>query len=312
MKNLYLKNHDKEVPSLKVKWRGGFADRNNHASINIEIQKTSLDERIRTRLFNFFVDYIEIFNLVENASIINLFLREFYLTDILYSTSDIYSHEVYTIFISAIKDSIYKDHWYNVFSLIEFWNEVDNILNKNSAQVSFKKEINDMFEKEFVGYRFVDKFVAPIIDDLEIKTIENISANPYSEVRDHISKALGKLSDRENPDYENSIKESISSVEAMSKIITGLPKATLTNALNKLENRGVYIHPQMKEAFINLYRYASDGSGVRHSKKIGGVKSSFEEAKFMLVACSAFNNYLVSNTKDNKWTHFFLCLSNVV
>lgn len=298
-----MKKLDTESITLEVKWRGGFADRNKLASINIEIQKESLDERIRTRLFNFFIDYIKIYSITKDAinlqeKIANLFLREFYLTDILYVNSEWQSYKTFDFFINAVKNTIYKDYWHNVFSFIEFWNEIDLMLTEKSTNNMFKKEINSMFEKEFVGYRLVDIHVVPITDDLEIQTIQDISKNPYIEVREHISNALGKLSNRENPDYENSIKESISSVEAMSKILVGQPKATLTKALNRLGKEGIYIHPQMKEAFINLYSYTSDDSGVRHSKKIGGVNSSFEEAKFMLVACSAFNNYLLSNKKN--------------
>lgn len=103
------------------------------------------------------------------------------------------------------------------------------------------------------------------------------------------------MTDRDVPDYENSIKESISSVEAMVKIITGDQKAVLTKALDKIESKGIPIHPQMKEGFKKLYNYTSDQSGIRHSSKEGGVSSTYEEAKFMVVACTAFNNYLLSN-----------------
>src|SRR5690606_20397062 len=137
----------------------------------------------------------------------------------------------------------------------------------------------------------IDTYITPITDEIEIETIEESSNIPYNEVKKHISKALEKLSDRENPDYENSIKESISSVEAMAKIIADDKSATLTKALNKLENKGVDIHPKLKDAFICLYNYTNDDSGIRHSLKRDGVDSTFEEAKFMLIACSAFNNY---------------------
>ena len=49
----------------------------------------------------------------------------------------------------------------------------------------------------------------------------------------------------------------------------------------------------MKAAFEKLYGYTSDASGVRHAGKLGGPDSTFEEAKFMLVSCSAFVNYLI-------------------
>ena len=50
----------------------------------------------------------------------------------------------------------------------------------------------------------------------------------------------------------------------------------------------------MKEAFIKLYGYASDAKGIRHAGKLGGTDASFEEAKFMLVSCCAFTNYVMA------------------
>ena len=99
--------------------------------------------------------------------------------------------------------------------------------------------------------------------------------------------------DRDNPDYENSIKESISAVEAMCCIITGMSgaSATLGAALKKLEENGVVIHAAMRESFNTLYGYTSDASGIRH----GGIdftNAPAEDAKYMLVSCSAFVNYL--------------------
>ena len=48
------------------------------------------------------------------------------------------------------------------------------------------------------------------------------------------------------------------------------------------------------KAFNMLYGYTSDANGIRHAGNIGGPSSTFEEAKFMLVSCSAFVNYLIA------------------
>lgn len=69
-------------------------------------------------------------------------------------------------------------------------------------------------------------------------------------------------------------------------------KGTLGEAIKHLENKGVNIHPSLKAAFLKLFGYTSDAKGIRHAGDIGGASSTFEEAKFMLVSCSAFVNYL--------------------
>ena len=87
---------------------------------------------------------------------------------------------------------------------------------------SLFKIANIYFKQEYVGYRFVDKIIVPISDQNEITEIEEVLECRYAIERNHISKANILLADRENPDYENSIKESISAVEAICEILTGM------------------------------------------------------------------------------------------
>src|SRR5699024_6978603 len=102
--------------------------------------------------------------------------------------------------------------------------------------------------------------------------------------------SLRMLSDKKDPDYRNSIKESISAVESYCSIMVREPKATLGKALAKIEVKND-IHPSLKEAFNKLYGYTSDEEGIRH-KLLDAPNVKQEDAVFMLVACSAFINYL--------------------
>ena len=73
-----------------------------------------------------------------------------------------------------------------------------------------------------------------------------------------------------------------------------LAEMTIENMLKKLEKNGIIIHSGLKSAFNILYGYTSDANGIRHAGDIGGKSSTFEEAKFMLVSCCAFVNYLIA------------------
>ena len=185
-------------------------------------------------------------------------------------------------------ETIRYDSYDAVLTVVEYLVlKMEKMLSFNDITPHF----NDLFEREFIGYRFVNKQITPITDKNEIGAIEESTQTKHAEVSQHISKALAFLSDRDTPDYANSIKESISAVERMCSIIIGAP-TTLGAALKKLEDKGVVIHPSLKLAFEKLYGYTSDGSGLRHAGQLGGANATFEEAKFMLVACSAFINYL--------------------
>ena len=59
----------------------------------------------------------------------------------------------------------------------------------------------------------------------------------------------------------------------------------------------IEIHPALKKAFNNLYGYTSDSGGIRHAS-LSESNLKFEDAKFMLVSCSAFTNYLIAKISD--------------
>lgn len=77
--------------------------------------------------------------------------------------------------------------------------------------------------------------IVPITNKYELGALKKAMKTKYESVNQHIAKAVSLYSKRKNPDYENSIKESISAVEAMCCIITGMTgaQATLGAAIKK-------------------------------------------------------------------------------
>ncbi len=160
-------------------------------------------------------------------------------------------------------------------------------------QSRFIDECNSILEKELSAYRIINCKITSISDEIEIESIENALKNndKFKDVKTHLDTSLSYLSNRENPDYRNSIKESISAVETICKIITG--ENTLGKALNNLEKSGIKINPSLKSAFEKLYTYTNDEkTGIRHALIDSEYSPDFDEAKFMLVTCSTFINYL--------------------
>ena len=180
------------------------------------------------------------------------------------------------------------------FSWFEVYDFIDTHLSflEEDDRIQRIKQYNEVLEQEKSGYRIVAGEIAPITNEAEIQCIESAATTPYQSVNQHIQKALVLYADIKSPDYENSIKESISAVESICCIITEMPKATLGEAIKKLKEKGVQIHRAMENAFSALYGYTSDTDGIRH----GGIdftNAPSEDAKYMLVSCSAFVNYLI-------------------
>lgn len=196
---------------------------------------------------------------------------------------------------SDLRNYLMSIEWYDFFDFVE---KYLNYLQNDDA-VEMQSKFNEVLEEEMSGYRIVNKQVIPVVDECELKSIEDAVSIPYESARIHIQKAIDNFANREKPDYENSIKDSISAVEAMCCIITGNDKATLGEALKQLETKGVHLHKAFKNAMSSLYGYTSDESGIRHGS-VDFAGASREDAKFMLITCSAFVNYLIEKWEKVK------------
>ncbi|MCI8551295.1 MAG: hypothetical protein HFI68_12050 [Lachnospiraceae bacterium] len=292
---------------VKVNRRGGFSDRQEIKSENTGIQLKNLDNRTRIQIYNLLSKQYKY--LYQQYHYPHEYKQSFFR----YVTSEVFCQKVDARilinddeFFDEINQVIMNNSYDDVLTLIEaigeYWEKEfgdrfsDEMYNYPFVEEKYSvfDEFNKLFKREYVGYRFIDGLISPISDEIEMGTIKATVDSGYTAVTLHITKAHSLLANREHPDYENSIKESISGVEAMCEIITEVrgKEATLGNMLKKLERNGVVIHSGLKSAFNILYGYTSDANGIRHAGDIGGKASTFEEAKFMLISCCAFINYL--------------------
>lgn len=275
-------------PKNKVSIRGGFSDRNGIKSEPTTIQYKSFNERTRTGMNNLMNNiltgvYGDVITSDKTQNFIRCIHGIVYLKEIKYD-------KIYRLdeCLEMISETIRADDYASVLSLIEYVIvRVSHDIRKPDPIYLF----NAFFEKEYVGYRFVGEQIAPIINEMEIQSIEDTLQDSEEAIKDHIEKAVAYISDLQNPDYANSIKESISAVEAACNRIVG-KNTTFGDALKNLERNGVIIHSSLKEAFHKLYGYTNSGKGIRHAGNLDGSDATFAEAEFMLVACSAFINYL--------------------
>lgn len=183
--------------------------------------------------------------------------------------------------------------WYEVYDFIEIY--LSSL--EGNARLEREKQYNLLLEQEKAGYRILNGEITPITNEVELVTVEQATNTEFSTVNEHMQKAVEFYSDLQDPDYENSIKESISAVEALCCIISGKDQ-TLNKAIADLKNKGVHIHPCLENAFKQLYSYTSDEKGIRHAG-IDFVSAPAEDAKFMLISCSAFINYLIEKKSKN-------------
>ena len=294
------KNSGNKKRKSMIAVRGGYSDQNGYNPVNTEMQFDDIDDRTRTLLSNELFDMMQTIFEKSNfgySSSSDDFCKKL-ISEVFNQRNNLLKHQSYDwekVF-EGIHKVVCEATINEVLDIVWFiCNWFSNCIQRYYVSQNYEYDrINAFFEKEYVGYRFVNGNIVAITDKTEIKEIEQACKNEFGGCRTHIQKAVDFLADREAKDYKNCIKESISAVESICQIITGNSKATLGEALKELEDKGIVIHSALKSAFSKLYGYTSDEGGVRHAEGMFVSNVTFEEAKFMLVSCSAFVNYLIA------------------
>ncbi|WP_312159038.1 AbiJ-NTD4 domain-containing protein [Acinetobacter sp.] len=281
-----------------------FSERYAYKPVREVIQKESMDDALKNSIWNVFKQIIiEQGKFTKHSSWPNIqdynlytFFRAYWITFLKKPLDEMPNN------VSNIQKDIYQHFfnqlkWYEIYDLIEF--TIDHLPSdwkKTRHQETFIKLINAVLERENSAYRIIENKIILITSEQEIQSIEEAleSTNPYSGVQQHLNQALKLLSDRQSPDYRNSIKESISAVESICKILTNDEKATLGKALKIIEDKHE-LHTALKGSLSQLYGYTSDADGIRHAM-LEESNLSYIDAKFMLVACTNFINYLIEKT----------------
>lgn len=258
-----------------------FSERHGFTRRREAFQLNSMDEKLRTALYNYLYKRFE--HEGSGYEMAKIVWGWFW-----YQTLDTFP--THAEFLRHLKEKVLKGDWYRVYDLLEFLLRMDFV---------DSKAVNFILEKEMSGYRVIKGLIVPITDKAELEELEKAASlpDPFAGVRVHISSALEKLAQRPEPDLRNAVKEAISAVESAARIITGREKATLGDLLKILEEQG--LHSALREAWSKLYGYTSNENGVRHAM-IEEPAIDFTLAKYLVVACAAFVNFLCMRFAQQK------------
>jgi hypothetical protein len=268
-----------------------FSQRMGHRPIKNVLQIESIDDELKIRLWNILKE-----NFFDNLYHSTLWDRESALVDVCkFIWIDFFNLPIDQVPISGNKHSpdhvlrhlrkwFFETEWYSIFDFLEFITPFDD---------DYVEFCNKALQRELSAYRIINGQVTQITSEGEIAEIEEAISvsDQWKSVNIHLTAALDFLADRKNPDYRNSIKESISAVESLCLKIGDNANGKFGDALTEIEKK-IPLHGSLKRAFTALYGYTSDAGGIRHALIDDDTTPTFEDAKFMLVSCSAFINYL--------------------
>ncbi len=182
-----------------------------------------------------------------------------------------------------IRDIIFKSEWHTVYDTIE-------IIIGISKNPILEEHINIVLESEGAGFLWKLNQFVPAITSEEVAEVES-ALDKASPIQRHLQAAIAILSDKQISDFRNSVKESISAVESACQLATNDNNATLGQALKSIE-----LHPALRESYSKLYGYTSDGDGIRHALTENHKPIDRHTAKYFLITCSAFINYLLAKS----------------
>lgn len=274
-----------------------FSQRRGLKAVKVEIQTEAMDQDLRNGLWNALhihcfkrLGYIRSYEFDEYSDGLATALWEDFFK-LAFDTFPVSGSQ----FVGEVKDRYDSFEWFEVYDLIEFVSSfLSELEDDEDYSVSdFDEECNRVLEREISGYRLINSQISPNTSTEGNSSIEDAIKDSPDPVSQHLARALELFSDRESPDYRNSIKESISAIETLCRQITGKPRVSLGEALSEIErNKIIEFHPAFREACNKLYGWTNDEDGVRHSL-MDESDLSQEDTLFVLVACSSFANYLI-------------------
>jgi hypothetical protein len=274
-----------------------FSQRKGFSQISKRIQIDDISPDLKNSLWNvFYKSIFYIYDQERKSEFFNFQRKNPYIdnfTDFLWNN---YFHLPLNLMPTNRSDQLNAIYTkYKSMAWFEIYDFTELILNYwRDDEIS--EEINNTLSVNLSGYRYIEGIIAQINNEDEIQVLEEaLTLDIYPAVSQHLKRALELMSDRQKPDYRNSIKESISAIESLAQEITGDHKATLGKALDKIETQGkqIKIHPALRAAYSSLYGYTSDEGGIRHAM-MDEPNLYPEDAKFFLFLCSSFINYVKS------------------
>ena len=201
---------------------------------------------------------------------------------------------------ALMKPIVTEGEYHEVLTLVEYLLRV--ALKRNDQ--AFHNGLSRTFEQTPVAY-FVDNPTEwPTIYPTQDKISGEVIASALVDIRDggqagaqqHLSKAARAINEGR---YEDSIVQSVHSIESVARLIAPEDCKTLGPALDSLERNKILHHRALKDAFSKLYGYTNDKQGLRHPiLEDASNPPDLDEAVFFFGACACFAAYLIKKSRQ--------------
>jgi hypothetical protein len=196
----------------------------------------------------------------------------------------------------TIEELIMGCEWLQIYDVCEV---ACASLKVEGFRTKFYAEVNQLFTEEQLGFEFRNGLVEKIgvgFIDAQIKEARYLLKEPeFKGADEHFEKALKAVNIRPNPDVENCVKDAVSAIESVGRILVNDEKPLLSDIIRDMAKRGIIPKP-LDEAIQKVYAYRGNQPGVAHGL-VGDSKVTVDEAEFVLAMSAAIIIYLVNKYK---------------
>lgn len=174
---------------------------------------------------------------------------------------------------------------------------IDTMHTKEELQDKFEHEINILLAEDNIAFEFKDGIFLRRGRAITKKNILRVGSilgdTRLKEARIHYNKALKFFENKDNPDYPNSVKEAICSLELAFEVLTGKNTSKDFAAfIKKYEgNNDDQIPSPIIQSIIKIYGYRGRAEGVAHGIS-NGLRVSGVEAELVLNITASYITYL--------------------
>ena len=295
-----------EVQSMRLRW----SEKEGLREVRSAVQDAGMDERLRTGLWNAlwvsFISGLRVESDEYSSPEVNRqyrpFLNSLWHNCLVWPLNSMPPPFAPAAVQAELQKHFLKCDWRDAYEMLAFC--AQNL--PATAQVLVQMS-NDVLEREMSAWHFLGNDLVRVMTEPEMKTIAQAldDAGPYAEVQEQLRKALALFSSREKPDHHNAIKEAVSAVETLGRLIVHDEKITLGASLHQMKTakklKPLAIHDAVLDSFGQLYRYASDEGMIRHAAKPPSHRTvGFAEAQMMLGACASAISYLIAKANAGR------------
>jgi hypothetical protein len=194
----------------------------------------------------------------------------------------------------------------NIINICEWWQFYDicevlwvNLYSDHGrAHLEYSQDLNVMLKEEHLGYQLREARIEKVSSDFidaKIQEARYLLKEPEFKGADQLfEKAIRSLNIRPTPDVENSIKDSVSAIESIGRIIIGDEKPLLDNIVKELAEKGVIPKP-LDQVIQKLYAYRGNEPAIAHGAPTPS-KVTIYEAEFVLALSAASIIYLIGKS----------------